>query len=100
MASAGASYGGYAALMGAAREPDLYRCAAGYVGVYDLEAMHRQHSRSARWMRRFGAPVRVGGQAIKSPDGRKFNWVRPPAPPKTARTPAPAAPVPPAEQKK
>jgi len=32
----GASYGAYAALMGAAREPDLYRCAAGYVGVYDL----------------------------------------------------------------
>ena len=47
----GASYGGYAALMGAAREPDLSRCAAGYVGVYDLEAIHRQNSRSARWLR-------------------------------------------------
>ena len=35
----GASYGGYAALMGAAREPSLYRCAVGYVGVYDLELM-------------------------------------------------------------
>jgi len=35
----GASYGGYAALMGAAREPSLYRCAAGYVGVYDLPMM-------------------------------------------------------------
>jgi dipeptidyl aminopeptidase/acylaminoacyl peptidase len=32
----GASYGGFAALMGAAREPDLYRCAIGYAGVYDL----------------------------------------------------------------
>jgi dipeptidyl aminopeptidase/acylaminoacyl peptidase len=32
----GASYGGYAALEGAVREPDLYRCAAGYAGVYDL----------------------------------------------------------------
>ncbi len=32
----GASYGGYAALMGVARNPDLYRCAVGYVGVYDL----------------------------------------------------------------
>lgn len=32
----GASYGGYAALMGAIREPDLYRCAASYVGVTDL----------------------------------------------------------------
>lgn len=36
----GASYGGYAALMGAAKEPALYRCAAGYVGVYDLPMMH------------------------------------------------------------
>ncbi|HTE41175.1 MAG TPA: S9 family peptidase [Steroidobacteraceae bacterium] len=35
----GASYGGYAALMGTVREPKLYRCAIGYVGVYDLELM-------------------------------------------------------------
>ena len=35
----GASYGGYAALMGAAREPDLYRCAIGLAGVYDLELL-------------------------------------------------------------
>lgn len=37
----GASYGGYAALMGVAKEPALYRCAAGYVGVYDLPLMHK-----------------------------------------------------------
>ncbi|MFC3240206.1 alpha/beta hydrolase family protein [Luteimonas padinae] len=36
----GSSYGGYAALMGAAKEPSLYRCAAGNVGVYDLPTMH------------------------------------------------------------
>jgi dipeptidyl aminopeptidase/acylaminoacyl peptidase len=36
----GASYGGYASLMGVAKEPALYRCAAGYVGVYDLPTMH------------------------------------------------------------
>ncbi|QSX80128.1 S9 family peptidase [Lysobacter solisilvae] len=36
----GASYGAYAALMGVAKEPELYRCAAGYVGVYDLPAMY------------------------------------------------------------
>ncbi len=35
----GGSYGGYAALMGVAKEPDLYRCAIGYVGVYDLATM-------------------------------------------------------------
>jgi len=37
----GASYGGYAALEGVVREPDLYRCAIGYVGVYDLGLMYR-----------------------------------------------------------
>ena len=36
----GASYGGYAALMGVAKEPSLYRCAIGYIGVYDLPMMH------------------------------------------------------------
>ena len=35
----GASYGGYAALEGAVRDPDLYKCAIGYVGVYDLRLM-------------------------------------------------------------
>lgn len=37
----GASYGGYAALMSAIREPDLYKCSVGYVGVYDLEVQRR-----------------------------------------------------------
>lgn len=32
----GASYGGYAALMGVVMEPDLYKCAVPYVGVYDI----------------------------------------------------------------
>ncbi|MEO6172113.1 MAG: alpha/beta fold hydrolase [Arenimonas sp.] len=36
----GASYGGYAALMGAAKEPDLYACAVGNVGVYDMNMMY------------------------------------------------------------
>ena len=33
----GASYGGYAALMGVVKEPDLYKCAVGYVGLYDID---------------------------------------------------------------
>ncbi|RAP57098.1 alpha/beta fold hydrolase [Oleiagrimonas sp. MCCC 1A03011] len=37
----GASYGGYAALMGAALQPKLYRCAIGYAGVYDLARLYR-----------------------------------------------------------
>jgi len=32
----GKSYGGYAAIEGAVREPGLYRCAIGYAGIYDL----------------------------------------------------------------
>jgi dipeptidyl aminopeptidase/acylaminoacyl peptidase len=35
----GASYGGYAALAGAAFTPELYRCAAAIAGVADLEVM-------------------------------------------------------------
>ena len=47
----GASYGGYAALMGVATEPALYRCAVGYVGVYDLPAMHAEEASAAGWAR-------------------------------------------------
>jgi dipeptidyl aminopeptidase/acylaminoacyl peptidase len=37
----GASYGGYAALMGGVREPGLYRCVAGYAAPYDLAKMYK-----------------------------------------------------------
>ncbi len=37
----GGSYGGYAALMGVAKEPSLYRCAIGYVGVYDMKTLYQ-----------------------------------------------------------
>ncbi|MFO1493106.1 MAG: S9 family peptidase [Lysobacterales bacterium] len=36
---AGGSYGAYAALMGVVKEPDLYQCAIGFVGVYDMTVM-------------------------------------------------------------
>jgi dipeptidyl aminopeptidase/acylaminoacyl peptidase len=53
----GGSYGGYASLMGVATQPDLYRCAVGYVGVYDLEMMYDKgdiHERESglRYLRR------------------------------------------------
>lgn len=38
----GASFGGYSALMNPIRYPDLYQCAAGYVGVYDLELLYKK----------------------------------------------------------
>ena len=37
----GASYGAYAALMGVAKEADLYQCAIGYAGIYDVTAIER-----------------------------------------------------------
>ena len=51
----GASYGAYAALMGAAKEPSLYKCAAGYIGVYDLPMMFsagdtHETLRDERWL--------------------------------------------------
>ena len=38
----GASFGGYAALMQPIRNPGMYKCAAGYVGVYDLGIMKKE----------------------------------------------------------
>lgn len=35
----GGSFGGYSSLMAPAREPGLYKCAFGYVGVYDMPMM-------------------------------------------------------------
>jgi dipeptidyl aminopeptidase/acylaminoacyl peptidase len=37
----GGSYGGYAAMMSAVREPERYKCAVGYVGVYELHSFMR-----------------------------------------------------------
>jgi dipeptidyl aminopeptidase/acylaminoacyl peptidase len=37
----GASYGGYAALMGAVKTPDLYRCAVSFAGVTNLVDLSR-----------------------------------------------------------
>jgi dipeptidyl aminopeptidase/acylaminoacyl peptidase len=37
----GASYGGYAALWGAARNPEIYRCAISFAGISDVQSMLR-----------------------------------------------------------
>jgi dipeptidyl aminopeptidase/acylaminoacyl peptidase len=44
---AGGSFGGYVALMGAIRTPELYRCAASINGVADLRREVREFRRSA-----------------------------------------------------
>jgi len=45
----GASYGGYAALMSAVKAPDLYKCAIGYVGIYDLNFMFTESDIPNSW---------------------------------------------------
>ncbi|WP_374581800.1 alpha/beta hydrolase family protein [Pseudoduganella sp.] len=54
----GASFGGYAALMLAAREPNLFKCAIGYAGVYDLPYIYKEDKsttsrRTANWYKKF-----------------------------------------------
>jgi acetyl esterase/lipase len=45
----GHSYGAYAALMGPVRDPGLYRCAIGNVGVYDLPTLVSDGTWGAGW---------------------------------------------------
>lgn len=60
---AGASYGGYAVLMGLVNDPQVYRCGVDWVGVTDIELMY-----TARWSdideatiwRDYGMPKLVG----------------------------------------
>lgn len=61
---AGASYGGYAALMGLVNDPDLYQCAFEWLGVTDIELMY-----TGTWyskpdptdaFQRYGMPTLIG----------------------------------------
>ena len=57
----GASYGGYATLMGLARDPELYRCGVAWVGVTDLDLLYGAHwSDFSEAYKRFGMPTLVG----------------------------------------
>ena len=60
---AGASYGGYATLMGLIREPELYRCGVAWVAVTDINLMYdiSWSDFSESW-KRYGMPVRIGDQ--------------------------------------
>lgn len=58
---AGASYGGYATLMGLINDPDLFRCGINWVGVTDINLMYTVNwsDFSDQW-KRYGMPVMVG----------------------------------------
>jgi dipeptidyl aminopeptidase/acylaminoacyl peptidase len=65
----GASFGGYAALYGAAQSPGLYKCAASFAGVADLRALvqweHATKGHEERYAyaeRSIGDPDRDGGK--------------------------------------
>lgn len=54
---AGASFGGYSALMSAALEPDTYQCAISFAGVFDMpkfRASKRQYTSSEYWDKQLG----------------------------------------------
>jgi dipeptidyl aminopeptidase/acylaminoacyl peptidase len=57
----GASYGGYAALMGPVKHPALYRCAASFVGVTDIMLMftNTESDMSREW-KLYGMPEMIG----------------------------------------
>lgn len=61
---AGASYGGYAALMGLIKDPDLFKCGINWVGVTDIQLMITGHWRFTsdlpeEW-KQYGIPELVG----------------------------------------
>lgn len=58
---AGPSYGGYAALMGLAQDPDLFRCAINWVGVTDLQMLYSVNwSDTNEETKRYGMPRLIG----------------------------------------
>ena len=60
----GASYGGYATLMGLANDPDLYACGINWLGVTDIALMYTGtwdvKSDLTEGYRRYGMPVLIG----------------------------------------
>ena len=58
---AGASYGGYATLMGLINDPDLFKCGINWVGVTDIDLMYSiTWSDSSDEWQTFGMPRLVG----------------------------------------
>ena len=65
----GGSFGGYSALMAPAREPGLFKCAFGYVGVYDAQIQFKlsdtaQRESGRRYMMRAFGKTRAEQDAM------------------------------------
>lgn len=81
----GASYGGYAALMGAVRRPDLDKAAIGICGVYDLPEMLAYERRDdptpdnavySYWVKRIGDPQADAARLEAASPRRRASEVR------------------------
>jgi len=60
---AGASYGGYATLMGLIKTPELFQCGVDWVGVTDLDMLFTVHwSDASDNALKFGMPVVIGNR--------------------------------------
>ncbi|GGC83200.1 peptidase [Undibacterium terreum] len=60
---AGASYGGYATLMGLIKEPDLYQCGISWVGVSDINLLYDvTWSDTSDDYAKYGMPTLIGDQ--------------------------------------
>lgn len=64
IAIAGASYGGYATMMGLVKEPRLYRAGINWVGVTDIELMYTidWSDLNDEWQR-YGMPAMIGDRS-------------------------------------
>jgi len=67
----GGSYGAYSAMMGLVREPGLYRCGVGYVGIYDLELWQRDSLAAST------AEGRVYQRAVVGKDSDQLHKISP-----------------------
>jgi dipeptidyl aminopeptidase/acylaminoacyl peptidase len=75
---AGASYGGYATLMGLVNDPDLFRCGIDWVGVTDINLLfndtwYASSDASDEW-KKYGMPVLIGDQTA---DAARFKATSP-----------------------
>ena len=71
MCIVGGSYGGYAALMGAVKTPDLFQCAVSFAGVSDIGALIRHDRKHYGWS---DNPPNVGSLYK---DGKQFRDTSP-----------------------
>jgi dienelactone hydrolase len=74
---AGASYGGYAVLMGLIKDPQLYRCGIDWVGVTDIDLMYTANwSDLTRTWAEYGLPKLVGDRVADAEQLRATSPLR------------------------